>query len=165
MKTLALSVLAAAAAVVGFVGGAQAQQPKLFFESDIVRGAQRGAPGPVCVLNNQFKRLEKVVIRIRVLDPSGKSLDGSGLKSLVVELPDGKKLSARYGEHPPARQGPVLDHFWTAVWIIPSNFPSGSLSYKVVATAQDGSTETWSPFKTATSQLAVVDGKIDIKLE
>lgn len=165
MKRFTPSIVALSLAIVGFAGTAQAQSTKLFVESDIVRGAQRGAPGPFCVLNNQFKRLEKVVFRVRVLDQTGKALDASGLKSLVVELPDGKKLSARYGEHPPARLGPVLDHFWTAVWIIPANYPSGSLSYKVVATAQDGSTATWAPFKTQTSQLAVVDGQIDIKLE
>jgi hypothetical protein len=26
---------------------------KLFFEGDLVRGAQQGAPGPFCVLSNQ----------------------------------------------------------------------------------------------------------------
>ena len=69
------------------VANAQAAK-KLFFEGDLVRGAQQGAPGPFCVRSNQFKRLEKVVWRIRVLDQSGQSLDEKGLKSLVVELSD-----------------------------------------------------------------------------
>jgi hypothetical protein len=166
MKKLTVSAIALSAAVAGFASSAQAQQAKLFFESDIVRGGQRGAPGPACVLNNQFKRLEKVVFRIRVLDQAGHALDAKGLKSLAIELPDGKKLSARYGDHPPARNGQTpLDHFWTAVWIIPTGYPTGSLSYKVLATGEDGSTQTWEPFKTKTSQLAVVDGQIEIKLE
>ena len=50
----------------GFSNGARAEG-KLFFEGDIVRGDQEGAPGPGCVLNNQFKRLEKVVWRLRIL--------------------------------------------------------------------------------------------------
>src|SRR5262245_30549849 len=87
-----LTVSAVALSLAGFADSAQAQ---LFFEGDLVRGAQQGAPGPFCVLNNQFKRLEKVVWRIRVLDHAGKSLDASGLKSLVIELPDGQKLNAR----------------------------------------------------------------------
>jgi hypothetical protein len=148
----------------GHLTVAEAQQPfaKLFFEGDIVRGDQQGAPGPGCVLNNQFKRLEKVVWRIRVLDQTGKPLDASGLKSLVVELPDGQKLNARFGAHPPPRVGPAVDNFWTAAWIIPASYPTGSLSYKVVATDQQGNTQSWEPFKTKTSQLAVLDGQIEI---
>src|SRR6266700_7229450 len=99
-KTLSRIVLSLAA-VYGFASGAQAQQVKLFFEGDIVRGDQEGAPGPGCVLNSQFKHLEKVVWRLRILDAAGKPLDDKGLKSLVVELPDGQKLAARFGVHPP----------------------------------------------------------------
>src|SRR5262249_57413320 len=99
MKILALS--AVAVAMLGAAGLAQAQQgKKLFFEGDMVRGDQQGAPGPFYVLNNQFKRLEKVVWRVRVLDQTGARLDNNNLKSLTVELPDGQKLSGRYGPHP-----------------------------------------------------------------
>ena len=60
MKLLAASAVALCA--LGFGATAQAQQAgKLFFEGDIVRGNQVGAPGPFCVLANQFRRLEKVV--------------------------------------------------------------------------------------------------------
>ena len=88
MKIPTISSLAFLAFGCATAANAQAQQAgPLFFEGDIVRGAQQGAPGPFCVLNNQFKRLEKVVWRIRVLDQAGKSLDEKGLKGLVVELP------------------------------------------------------------------------------
>ena len=143
---------------------AEGAAPKqLFFEGDLVRGAQQGAPGPFCVLSNQFRRLEKVVWRIRVLDAAGQSLDDKGLKSVVVELPDGQKLNAKFDRHPPPAQGPALDHFWTAVWIIPTSYPSGSLGYKVVATDSDGHAQTWEPFKSQPSQLTVVAGEIEIK--
>src|SRR5213593_4215452 len=145
---LALSIASFAA----FDANAQAAK-KLFFEGDLVRGAQQGAPGPFCVLNNQFKRLEKVVWRIRVVDQSGQALDDKGLKSLVVELPDGQKLNARYGPHPPPAQGPATDYFWTAIWIIPTSYPSGTFAYKVVATDLDGGSQVWEPFKRSTSQL------------
>ncbi|MGZ6252928.1 MAG: hypothetical protein ACXWM1_07660 [Candidatus Binataceae bacterium] len=143
---------------------AEGAAPKqLFFEGDLVRGAQQGAPGPFCVLSNQFKRLEKVVWRIRVLDAAGQSLDDKGLKNVVVELPDGQKLNAKFDRHPPPAQGPALDHFWTAVWIIPTSYPSGSLGYKVVATDSEGHAQTWEPFKSQPSQLTVVAGEIEIK--
>src|SRR6476469_7198395 len=103
-SAVALSALAATTT-------AQAQG-RLFFEGDIIRGAQAGAPGPLCALNSQFKRLEKVVFRFRVLDQNGKELDDKGLKELTVTLPDGQKLPARFGQHPP--RGEAADHFWTA---------------------------------------------------
>ena len=157
-------VLAAVLSVLGFADTAQAQQTgRLFFEGDMVRGDQQGAPGPFCVLANQFKRLEKVVWRIRILDANGKSLDASGLKSVVVELPDGQKLNGRFGPHPPPRLGPAQDHFWTAAWIIPENYPSGTFAYKVTATEQQGQTHTWEPFIRTPSQLQVIAGAIEIK--
>jgi hypothetical protein len=98
-----------------------------------------------------------------VLDAAGQSLDDKGLKSVVVELPDGQKLDAKFDRHPPPAQGPALDHFWTAVWTIPTSYPSGSLGYKVVATGSDGQSQAWEPFKSKPSQLTVVDGEIEIK--
>src|SRR5262249_20103408 len=148
MRNTILSAVAVSAASLAFATAADAQAAKkLFFEGDLVRGAQQGAPGPFCVLNNQFKRLEKVVWRIRVLDQAGQALDDKGLKSLVVELPDGQKLDARYGPHPPPSQGPATDHFWAAIWIIPTSYPSGTFAYKVVATDLEGNSQTWEPFK------------------
>lgn len=163
MKSACVTVTTLVALGLGFAGSAHADQGKLFFEGDIVRGDQEGAPGPGCVLNNQFKRLEKVVWRLRILDADGKSLDDKGLKSLVVELPDGQKMAARFSGHPPPRVGPAVDHFWTARWIIPTEYPSGSFYYKVVATNLDGSTQTWEPFKSMSSRLTVLEGAIEIK--
>ena len=134
MRSLAIAVVVTSAAV-GFASGARAEA-KLFFEGDMVRGAQAGAPGPFCVLNNQFKHLEKIVWRFRVIDQNGKVLDKDGLKSLVVELPDGQKLNAQYGPH-----------------------PGGNAA----ATDAQGQTATWEPFKRVTSQLQVVAGEIEIK--
>ena len=60
----AFPVVVGLAAIVGLVDVAGAQgvaRKQLFVEGDLVRGAQQGAPGPFCVLSNQFKRLEKVV--------------------------------------------------------------------------------------------------------
>jgi hypothetical protein len=164
MKILAVSAVALSA--LGFASGAQAQGGKLFFEGDIVRGAQPGAPGPFCVLNSQFKRLEKVVFRIRVLDQTGTSLDDKGLKSLLVLLPDGTKLPSNFGQHPPPHLkhlSATVDHFWTSVWIVPDNYPSGTFVYKAVATDLQGQSHTWEPFKNSQSQFAVIAGAIEIK--
>src|SRR5262245_11905353 len=52
---------AIAVSVLAFASAAQAQgQGRLFFEGDVIRGNQPGAPFAPCVLNNRFQRLEKV---------------------------------------------------------------------------------------------------------
>ena len=95
---------------------------------------------------------------IRILDAGGKLLDASGLKSVVVALPDGQKLNARFAPHPPPRLGPATDHFWTAAWVIPESYPSGTFAYKVAATDLQGQTHTWEPFMRTPSQLQVIAG-------
>ena len=149
----AIPVVVGLTALVGLVDAAGAQgvaRKQLFVEGDLVRGAQQGAPGPFCVLSNQFKRLEKVVFRIRVLDATGNPLDDKGIKSLEVQLPDGQKLPSRYSAHPPRNP---TDNFWTSAWIVPSGYPTGT----------DGQSQAWEPFKSKPSQLTVVDGQIEIK--
>ena len=163
MTLRTIAALALSGAILGSACTAHAQvagAAKLFFEGDMVRGAQAGAPGPFCVLDNQFKHLEKVVWRFRVRDENGKPLDAMGLKSLVVELPDGQKLNAQYGPHPGTNP---TDFFWTAIWVIPSGYPNGTFAYKAMATDAQGQTATWEPFKRTTSQLQVVAGDIEIK--
>jgi hypothetical protein len=158
MKTPTFSAIALSATVLGCAGAARAQD--LFLDGDIVRGAQLGAPGPVCVLTNEFKHLEKVVFRFRVLDQSGKLLDDKSLKSLVVELPSGEKLQGYYGGHPPADP---TDYFWVAVWVIPNSYPTGTFTYKATATDVHGHTQTWEPIKRVTSQMQVLPGAIEFK--
>lgn len=165
MKPLTI-VLAAAAALAApsLIQPANAEGAnRFFFEGDMVRGEQAGAPGPFCVLTSQFKRLEKVVFRIRVVDGAGKPVDDKGLKSLVVELPDGQKIAAHHDRHPPPHLGPAADHFWSAAWIIPADYPSGTFAYKVVATGTDGRTQTWQPFMMRPSQLTVAASAIEFK--
>ena len=155
MKCLTIS--AVAISMLGFASGAQAQT-KLFFYGDLERGNQPGIQA--CVLNNQFKHLEKVVWRLRIQDESGKVLDEKGLKSVTVQLPDGQKFDARFGGHPPREP---TDYLWAAAWIVPKEYPTGTFAYKVIATDLEGSTHSWEPFKVKSSQLTILDGEIEIK--
>jgi len=135
---------------------------RLFFEGDMVRGRPKTGPtGPVCVLNSQFKRGEKVVWRVRVFDgTSAKQLDKSRLASVMVELPDGKKLKGRFGTHPPKHP---VDSYWTVAWQIPAKYPTGSFGYKVVATELGGKVHSWKPFGVKSSQFTVIAGKVNKK--
>jgi hypothetical protein len=161
--------LAVAGFAAGFVNVATAEETqKLFIEGDIVRGnTPNGATGPVCVLANQFKRKENVVFRIRVLNTAGKALDDKGLKSLVVELSDGKKLPAEYRARPPLQARKALgltepiDYFWSAAWLIPADYPTGSLTYRVVATDTQGNTQSWVPMKDLRSLPLVMLGDVE----
>src|SRR5262252_7235178 len=132
LLTLVVSVACLAA-----IDSASAQEKKhYFFEADMVRHALEGQAGPFCVLTNQFKRKEAVAWRIRVLDQAGQQMDDKTLKSVVVELSDGQKLNAKFGGHPP--RGTPTDFFWSLHWVIPADYPTGSLVYKVVATDLNG---------------------------
>ena len=153
MKSLAhLSVIALTAAVFGAPAVAQAQGAALtmFFEGDMVSGVNSG---PLCVLKSQYSHGQTVVWRVRVQDQAGKALDNKGVKSLVVELPDGQKFPMHYGPHP---KGRTDDYFWTVSWKIPADYPTGTFAYKVVATAPDGKSQTWAPFKVKPSELTIV---------
>jgi len=164
-----LSVVALPLAVLGFANAAAAQEArKLFIEGDIVRGnTPSGITGPVCVLANQFKRKENVIFRIRVHNVAGQALDDKNLKSLVVELSDGKKIPAEYRARPPvavrARLGLTepIDYFWSAAWLIPQDYPTGSLSYQVVATDMQGNTQSWVPMKDLRSLPMVMLGDVE----
>jgi hypothetical protein len=161
MRVISISAVLAAAAALGAVSGAQAQQParRLFFEGDIVRHALPNQAGPFCVLTNQFKHNEAVAFRIRVLQPSGEVADDKLLKSVVVELGNGEKLPAHYGPH----GSPPTDYFWSLYWTIPPTHPTGSIGYKVIATLNDGSVEEWKPFNRAPTALMVVAGEPELK--
>jgi len=154
MKTLLkASVVALAVGLLGIpqVARAQNTSQKLFFEGDMVRGS--GSKRATCVLTSQFRHNESVVWRMRVLDQTGKRLDSKGVKSVVVELSDGQKFPMHFGPHP---RGRTDDYFWTTSWHIPANYPTGSFSYKIVATSLDGKVHTWSPFNIKLSQLTVI---------
>jgi len=153
-KTVSLAVLLA----LGVAPLAQAQNAKpLFIAADMVTGP--GGSGPICVLRSQFMRQEKVAWRIRVQDATGKQLDNKSLKSFVVELSDGQKFSAQFRGHPPG-DAPT-DHFWSTSCAIPEDYPTGSFKYKVIATALDGTTQSWEPFNVKPSLLTVIAGTFE----
>jgi hypothetical protein len=159
VRILPGSIIVPLLALVGLAPAAQAQQPQsIFIEGDMVRGnTGKGQTGPTCVLDNQFKRNENAVFRVRVRDIFGKPLDDEGIQGVVIELSDGQKLNARYGGHPP--RGSV-DYFWSAGWLIPDSCPTGTLYYKVVATDSQGRTQTWQSFQDPRSQIVIIPGTV-----
>jgi hypothetical protein len=158
MKLVTTGLLALCAAVALAAPASAQQAGKLFFEGDLVKGPQPGQLGPFCVLQSQFYRKQQVAWRVRVLDVEGKNVDDKGIKSLMVEISNGKSVELKFKPHPPPRQGPATDYFWSGSWVIPEDQPTGSFAYKVTATDNSGKTQTWEPFKMVASQLTVVAG-------
>src|SRR5260221_2356496 len=151
MKTVTVSAIVLTVATLGFATGAQAQAQqakKLFFEGDIVRHALPDQAGPFCVLNNQFKRKEAVAFRIRALLPNGEVADDKVLKSLVVELGNGQRLPAGYKPH----GAPPTDYFWSLFRTIPTDHPTGSIRYKVIATTDEESSAEWKTVQCPTTE-------------
>ena len=153
-----LSAILVSAAALGLPGAALAATPQLFFAGDMVISPPEGSAGAHCVLASQFKHGDAVVFRVRVLNASGDAVTDKDVKSLTVDLSSGETFKMRYGGHPHDKP---LDSFWSAAWKIPADFPSGSLSYTVVATLPNGDTADWAPFKVAPSQLTILPGDDD----
>lgn len=166
-----LSAIVLSSVILGVADVSVAQETqKLFIEGDIVRGnTPAGITGTVCVLANQFKRKENVIFRIRVRSAAGQPLDDKNLKSIVVELSDGQKFQASYRARPPANVRTAFglseptDYFWSAAWLIPQDYPTGSLSYRVVATDIQGNTQSWTPFKDPRSLPMVMPGDVEYR--
>src|SRR5262245_21930184 len=78
----------------------------------------------------------------------------SSARAAVLPLPSATCHSPR---------GTPTDFFWSLHWVIPADYPTGSLVYKVVATDLDGRTQTWEPFKRAPTQLTVIAGEPAMK--
>jgi hypothetical protein len=158
-KVMYGAIIVCSLALTALAPGARAQQPQsIFIEGDMVRGnTGKGQTGPTCVLNSQFKHNENAVFRVRVRDITGKPLDDKGIKGVVIELGDGQKLPVRYSGHPPRNS---VDYFWAVGWLIPDDYPTGTLYYKVVATDLQGRTQTWQSFQDPRSQIEVIAGTV-----
>lgn len=147
-------------------GSAAAAQPaassKLMVNADIVWGSKNltgdAAAQESCVLNSRFPRNSEIVWRTRVYDPrTGQPMDQSSLSKVVVQLGDGQSFPMKFGDHP---AGKPTDHFWATSWLIPKNYPTGSLDYKIVATSTDGRTGEFQVFNVMPSLLTITNDVI-----
>jgi plastocyanin len=107
-----------------------------------------------CLSISIAHRGELVVWRDRIVDPkTGKDLTDKDIKSATAILPDGQKFTLTYGGHPGG--GTPTDYFWSGIWEVPLNYPTGSLGYEVQAVANDGRTGSFKAFEVAASKLTV----------
>lgn len=141
--------------------GPKTAQTLIIDANTVIGSAGVKNPADICVVSSRFPQGGDVVWRIKVYDPAtGQPMDDQALDSVVVNLTDGQTFNAIYGPHPGAPPGqpqpPATDHFWTAVWSIPSDYPTGSATFTVTAKSKDGQTGMFSEFNVAPSLLAIV---------
>jgi hypothetical protein len=107
-----------------------------------------------CVNNSRYPRNSQIVWRTRIIDPVTGAQMGDDFVSVQVRLGDGQVIDLNYGDHP--RDTPT-DTFWAGSFKVPVDYPTGTLSYEVVATATDGRTGVFLPFNVAPSLLTITD--------
>jgi hypothetical protein len=134
---------------------AQDGEVKLIVFGDIVQGsknvAEEDKPARSCVLSSRFPRNSQMVWRMKVVDPAtGEMMTDETLEKVEVTLSDGQVFEMEYGPHPPA-PNPPRDSYWTVPWLVPEDYPTGTLGYTVTATAKDGRTGEFKPIDIAPS--------------
>lgn len=132
-----------------------AASARLFIQADtVIGGANLAEDESSCVQQSEFERNEEIVWRAKVFDgATGQPLDDSALSTVEVKLAD-QTLTMKYGDHPHSNP---TDSFWTVSFTIPADYPTGALSYTVVATAADGRTGEFDELNSAPSRLNVIE--------
>lgn len=139
---------------------------QLIVSADVVRGAtnvpQEKRGELVCVQASRYGRNERVVWRIKVMDPkTGAFLTDKEVGQVEVKLKDGQVFAAKFGPHGKAPD--PVENFWTAGWTIPINYPSGSMPFTISVTATDGRTGVNVPdFKVPAAFLTVLDSSVPV---
>jgi hypothetical protein len=143
----------------------------LILAADMVRGSENPM-GPVCVLSSRYKQGEHVVWRVRLIDtatgkavpaPAEELLSQNPSKedlasmtkniSVKVHLSDGHVFPMHFGPHPTKK---AADYFWTTAWIIPKNYPTGTIDYWITADwPAEGKMGRWQPFNVGYSKLTI----------
>lgn len=132
MVALGLMVAAGALAASAPAADAPAKQAA-FLYVDTVNGSRPvGAkPRPIsCTQTNNFKRGEQVVFRIWGSEAATSDvLSSENVKYAYVTVPGLPNMKLNWGPHGAASN---RVWFWTAAWVIPPDYPLGTVEVKVV---------------------------------
>jgi hypothetical protein len=106
-----------------------------------------------CWVMSVYHPGEDIYFRAKVFDPtSGKAMTKDDLQAVTVGLPNGGTLKMTYSGHPGSKP---TDFFWGVLWKVPADYPTGTVSYQVTATSNDGRTGKWVDWDIASSQLTI----------
>ncbi|HET7324347.1 MAG TPA: hypothetical protein VFJ06_08455 [Halococcus sp.] len=117
-------------------GGGGSEVPLIITHDMVVSAATVRKNQAPCSLENRYLHGQRVIFRIRVIDPeTGEKLDDSSLKgvSVKIEKGDGQTVDGYYSKHPP--ENPT-DYYWVVPWTVPEEFPAGPVDYDIIVNAE-----------------------------
>lgn len=133
--------------------GNATSSPLIVTHSIVVSGGTHTPNEGPCSLQSRFYHGQKVIFRIKVVNPqTGAEMNGSQLSGVSVKLPNGKSVKAQYRHHGNGT-------FWIAPWTIPSSYPSGTVNYQI---AVNGSNAKAVRYNVHDSQLTVLNSSLSV---
>jgi len=136
---------------------------RLFIDLDTVRGTKNLTPTQAategCVQTSMFAKNEQIVFRLRVVDPgTGQEVDPKSIDHITVKFKNGMELApAVYGPHPKELPN---ESYWAAYFVIPQDFPVGTIDYTVTAMDREGRTGVFTPLHFAANALLTVTAAV-----
>ena len=102
----------------------------VFMYADTVTGSGGTVKPPgVCEMSNLFQRGQMVVWRMWGIEAAtgGTDLTPTNVVTAFVKVPGEKAIPMTYGPKDP---------FWTAAWVVPMNYPFGTVNFSVQVTTK-----------------------------
>ena len=119
-----------------------------FIQADTVRAYEGNLQGPACVPEGAFSPGEGVVFRVRLTDAqTGRQMMRADAEergiTVSVNVDGQPPFPAVVIPHPP-RASEETD-YWTALWMIPHDYPAGNAPWEVVVRDARGAEATFTP--------------------
>ena len=119
-------------------------------------------PTQPCIQSCVFKRGMRMVVRFEILDTkTAKRVTDKDSATIKLILPHGEEIPGRWTIRGSVAAMPDSAWMWDTSWDIPPDYPVGSLDYRIVITAKDGRTATFTPpiqkATTADSRVRIID--------
>jgi hypothetical protein len=103
----------------------------------------------ICIPQSIFAPGDVIVWRAEVQDNNGVRLLGDAIKArgitAVVTLKDGTQIPLRFGIHPPFKNAPKTDTYWTGSLFVKPGHPTGTLPWTLTVMDSTGAKATFTP--------------------
>jgi hypothetical protein len=120
----------------------QATMPGFRVTADVVAAE-------ICIPQSIFAPGDVIVWRAEVQDNAGVRILADAIKArgitAVVTLKDGTKVPLRFGVHPPFKNAPKTDTYWTGALFVKPTHPTGTLPWTLTVSDNTGAKATFTP--------------------
>ena len=105
--------------------------------------------GEICIPQSIFAPGDVIVFRAEVQNNAGVRILGDEIKArgitAIVTLKDGTKVPLRFGIHPPFKNAPKTDTYWTGALFIKPTHATGTLPWTLTVSDATGAKATFTP--------------------